>query len=166
MLASELRFARSGLHEPVTVTAEPVSHAQEEGSTVFTPMGAPMTLNPHISMATMQTRASEFGTTPFQLPNEPDRKIQALPEGLNYRIICKRCGRRKQEHNGPACSNFNQKCTWQCCGKCGASLKKHSDHGTAMGYYCLLTPRNGAQPALVEQYKQTMEALLASRKRK
>ena len=79
-----------------------------------------------------------------------------LPKALSFRKICSKCGRTRGEHGE---RGFGNNCTFQDCGKCGASCAVHDQCKTTMGILCNLTVEQGAIPGAADAYERKIRAL-------
>ena len=79
-----------------------------------------------------------------------------LPKALSFRKICSKCGRTRGEHGE---RGFGNNCTFQDCGKCGASCAVHDECKTTMGILCNLTVEQGAIPGAADAYERKLRAL-------
>lgn len=88
-------------------------------------------------------------------------RVSGLPKALSFRKICSKCGRTRGEHGE---LGFGNKCTFDTCGKCGASCKLHSlakPKATQMGILCCLTVEQGGLPGRAEVYDRKIRNLAA-----
>jgi hypothetical protein len=126
-----LRQTRASIDPPVQATVGP--QAFPNNPTSIMPMGAPMTLNSEVSLAGVRARPSMAGCAPYAVP-PPKRMRQdanALPAPLDFRHVCKKCGRIKGEHG---VFTFGHQCAWISCGRCGLAESRHD--GKKMGVHC------------------------------
>lgn len=96
-----------------------------------------------------------FGS-PVTAPYDDMIRNSGLPKSLSFRKICSRCGKTRGEHGE---LGFGNKCTFDECGKCGASLQKHVQHEQPMGILCQLTVAQGAMPGKMMHYKKQLQDL-------
>jgi hypothetical protein len=82
--------------------------------------------------------------------------VTALPRSLSFRKICSKCGKTRAEHGE---LGFGNKCPYEDCGKCGASIKCHTAIGISMGITCTLTTAQGAVPGSADLYYRKIQNL-------
>ena len=81
-----------------------------------------------------------------------------LPKALSFRKICSRCGKTRGEHGE---FGFGNKCEFDDCGKCGASIACHKKAASSMGIFCSLTVDQGAKVGAAESYERKIRVLAA-----
>lgn len=130
----------------------------------------PVTLTFQVNLFVPSNAPSQYGRDPFflqpppQLPAKRQFSTYELPAGLTFRVICQRCGRKKDEHhashlrNGGTAFGVN-KCDMPSCAKCHRSENMH--RGSPMGFYCVL-----ANPLQEFEYRQRLNAISANKKPK
>jgi len=79
-----------------------------------------------------------------------------LPKSLSFRKICSSCGRSRGEHGE---LGFGNKCVYQDCGRCGASIDLHMKFNVPMGYMCHLTMDQGARKGMSVMYEKKIKDL-------
>ena len=79
-----------------------------------------------------------------------------LPKSLSFRKICSRCGKTRGEHGE---NGFGNKCVYQQCGKCGASVQRHTVTGHVMGVLCQMSVREGATAGAAALYERKIREL-------
>jgi hypothetical protein len=82
-----------------------------------------------------------------------------LPKSLSFRKVCSKCGKTRSEHGES--TGFGNKCTFQVCGKCCASLSLHVAAGSPMGVHCRLAVEQGARPGSAAAYRRKLQELAA-----
>lgn len=86
------------------------------------------------------------------------RHSGGLPKSLSFRKICSKCGKPRSEHGD---LGFGNRCAFQECGKCGASVERHLRYRSPMGVLCHLTVRQGAVPGAATEYRRKLAELAA-----
>ena len=104
-------------------------------------------------------RRFPFYPRPARISSYEDvMRTSGLPKALSFRKICSRCGKTRGEHGE---LGFGNKCEFEDCGKCGASLQLHKDAGCCMGILCTLTVGQGATVGSSEAYSRKIRDLAA-----
>ena len=100
-----------------------------------------------------------FHPSPARVSSYEDvMRTSGLPKALSFRKICSRCGKTRGEHGE---LGFGNKCEFENCGKCGASLQRHKDVGCCMGILCNLSVEQGATMGASEAYSRKIRDLAA-----
>eukprot|EP00978_Attheya_sp_CCMP212_P043249 scaffold278921_cov35-Attheya_sp.AAC.1 len=79
-----------------------------------------------------------------------------LPEGLSHRIICKHCGRKKEDHRSKV--YFGATCVFKDCARCGLTESFHGQYHSPMGYFCTVTLQQGARIGQREAYESDVQS--------
>ena len=163
ILNKVLKETREAMLPLVVQLSQPLAYPQ--GNPRNIPTGAPLTLQPEISMFAVGRRQSDFGSAPYDVRHmdvstEGQRE---LPEPLNFRVICKKCGRSKAEHMNYKA--FGSKCDWPLCGRCGLCVEFHDQRKVETGFYCTLTESHGASSNVIAMYDSKIESLAFSRRK-
>jgi Tesmin/TSO1-like CXC domain, cysteine-rich domain len=83
-------------------------------------------------------------------------RSSGLPKSLSFRKICSRCGKPRSEHGE---NGFGNKCVYQECGKCGASVHQHAAAGHVMGVLCQMSVQEGAVAGAAACYDRKIREL-------
>jgi hypothetical protein len=158
----EFRATRA-LPAPSVQLTEPLMYPEGDPSTI--PAGAPLTLQPEITMFNVGRRASAFGSAPFLVNAHahPYHGCRLMPEPLSFRAICSTCGREKAHHGASA--GFGDKCTETSCARCTLSKEIHKSYQVTMGFFCELTVDQGAPVNASATYDSKLHALALSRRK-
>jgi hypothetical protein len=158
----ELRATRA-LPAPTVQVTEPLMYPEGDPSNI--PAGAPLTLQPEITMLNVGRRASAFGSAPFLVNAHvhPYQGCRLMPEPLSFRAICSKCGREKAHHS--ASGGFGDKCSETSCARCTLSKEIHERYQTTMGFFCELTVDQGAPVNASVFYDSKLQALALSRRK-
>ena len=120
-LRQTMRATRTVTAAPPRLQVGPARFPVVDPNTI--PAGRPTTANSSITMSGVSRRADS--SAPFAVPPPAPKKARqdgtssssgsSLIEKTDWRRICKRCGRRKQDH---AHGEFGPSCKYTTCGKC------------------------------------------------
>jgi hypothetical protein len=156
----EFRATRA-LPAPTVQVTEPLTYPEGDPSTI--PSGAPLTLQPEITMFNIGRRASAFGSAPFMVyaHAQTDQGHRLMPKPLSFQAICSTCGREKSHHGTSA--GFGTNCTETFCARCTLSKEIHERCQVTMGFYCELTIDQGAPVNASAAYDSRLWSLAVSR---
>ena len=154
-----LRDAGKNTAPPVIARANPRTY--DSINAAFTSTGHPMVLMSSEAMAGVKRTSRAIShDAPHAVPAkkvkplvQPPKNYRKLPAGLSFRVVCRKCGRKKSEHHseGRKCL-FGPACHWSTCGKCSGHVQNHMQHNVPMGFFCTLTAQQGARVSRSDQH--------------